>query len=372
MSEDSAHAARHLVLAQSSLQFILATALAEATRLEAGRCRLLFLPDVLDPGLFAGAVDGWSHSPFERIEFITPRRRAGQTARARAASAVHGDIVAALNDFAPTIVTVFNDRQDAGQALLIETARRFPKALRCCAEDGALAYTDFRYRAHGAVTRWRQRLRLGRGWSDVQVLGTHPLVQRYLAIHPELLRPELRGPNVARLPSACLGSAVLQELAGRLCARSGFEAQGVGAGAVLLTLSHASYAERNPDYGVLVRQVVERLLALHLPFFFKYHPREAAADFLGLAGLPAATEVPRTLPVECLYLLAHDRPITVVGGMSTSLLTAGLLMPHARIAALQHASTAGDNWDAALLAALRITPLQDATSLQAYLEAPPA
>jgi hypothetical protein len=358
-----------LILAQSSLQFILATALAEETRIAAGRCRLLFLPDVLDPDLFADAIDGWSRSPFERIEFITPRRRAGQTTKSRAASAVHDDIVAALEDFAPTVVTVFNDRQDAGQTVLIETSRRFPQALRCCAEDGALAYTDFRYRAHSAVTRWRQGLRLGRGWFDVQVLGTHPLVQRYLAIHPELLRPELRGLSVARLPSACLGSAALQELASRLCALSGFEAQSIDAGAVLLTLSHASYAERNPDYNVLVRHIVERLLALGRPFFFKYHPREAAPDFLGLAGLPAAQEVPRTLPVECLYLLAQERALIVVGGMSTSLLTAGLLMPHARIAALQHASNAGDAWDAALLAALRITPLQDAASLQTYLEA---
>jgi hypothetical protein len=367
----AAQTARHLILAQSSLQFILATALAEETRSAGGRCRLLFLPDVLDPGLFARAIDGWSHSPFERIETITPRRRAGQAVKVRAAAAVHRDIVAALVACAPTVVTVFNDRQDAGQTLLIETARRFPQALRRCAEDGALAYTDFRYRAHGALTRWRQRLRMGRGWSDVQVLGTHPLLQRYLALHPERVRAELRGHVVEPLPSAQLGSASLLEFAGRLCQLTAFDTQRVDAGAVLLTLGHASYAARNPDYTTLVRHGVEGLVARRQPFFFKYHPRETAPDPLGLAGLPLAQEVPRTLPVECLYLLARMRPLVVVGGMSTSLLTAGLLMPHARIAALVHASNAGDAWDAALLAALRITPLKDAAALEAYLDAPP-
>jgi hypothetical protein len=123
---------------------------------------------------------------------------------------------------------------------------------------------------------------------------------------------------------------------------------------------------------LLVRSGVERLVARGHAFFFKYHPREAAPDYLGLAGLPLAQEVPRTLPVECLYLLARERPLVVVGGMSTSLLTAGLLMPRARIAALVHASNAGDAWSSALLAALGITQLQDAASLEAYVDARPS
>ena len=171
---------------------------------------------------------------------------------------------------------------------------------------------------------------------------------------------------------AQLGSASLQELAGSFCLLTGFDAQRVGAGAVLLTLGHSSYAERNPDYGVLVRAGVERFVERGRSFFFKYHPREAASDYLGLAALPAAQQVPRTLPVECLYLLAQNRPLVVVGGMSTALLTAGLLMPQARIAALVHASNAGDAWDAALLAALRIAPLHDALALEAYVNTPPA
>jgi hypothetical protein len=64
--------------------------------------------------------------------------------------------------------------------------------------------------------------------------------------------------------------------------------------------------------------------------------------------------VPRTLPVECLYLPLRDRPLQVIGGMSTSLLTAALLMPLARVRVLQHASATGDAWDDALLRALKI------------------
>lgn len=79
-----------------------------------------------------------------------------------------------------------------------------------------------------------------------------------------------------------------------------------------------------------------------------------------------AVEVPRSVPVECVYLLLRDRPLTVIGGMSTSLLTAGLLVPQVRCAALVHASQSGDAWDPRLLDALHITPLVDVADVASY------
>jgi hypothetical protein len=265
-------------------------------------------------------------------------------------------------------VTVFNDRQDAGQTLLIESAKRFPAARRECTEDGAHSYTTFTYRQHGAVTRLRQRWRLGRGWADVRVLGTHPLVQQFNASHPALLRRELRNDKARPFPLHRLGAEAIRRLAACFCECVGFDPQRIPAGAAILTLNHSAYARRNPDYVALVRACVAQLRADAMPYFFKYHPREAAADSLDLRAQGAAGEIARTLPVECLYLRMREQPLLVIGGMSTSLLTAGLLMPHARIAALMHTSGVGDAWDARLLEALQIEPLADATSLAACLQ----
>jgi hypothetical protein len=52
--------------------------------------------------------------------------------------------------------------------------------------------------------------------------------------------------------------------------------------------------------------------------------------------------------------------------MSTTLLTAGLLMPQVRCIALVHASSAGDTWDQRLLDDLRITPLADVAAIDAH------
>lgn len=360
----------HVFLVRSSLQFLLASALAADRQGRTGEpCRMVFVPDVLDPGLFERAAGGWAESPFDRVDVVEARRARG-TGQGRSSAALRRELRAAVAAAAPRSVWVFNDREEAGQTVLAETARRFPHAERLCVEDGSIAYTGFTYRAHRLATRWRQRLRVGRGWHDVRVLGTHPLVQRFVAIHPALLRPELRSRAVDPFPVEALELPALRSLARAICARAGFDPAAVPAGAVLLAANHSSYAERNPDYRALVRACLAGLAAGGRRSFVKYHPREAAPDPFGVLASGVAAEVPRTLPAECLYLGLRDRPLVVVAGMSTSLLTAALLMPQARCAALVHGSAAGDAWDARLLDALHITPLAAASEVAHYLQGP--
>jgi Alpha-2,8-polysialyltransferase (POLYST) len=348
----------HVFVVRSSLQFLLASALAAVARPQPSR--MLFVPDMADPQLFARAKQDWIGSPFERIVWIDPQQRS---------SAVRAELRAGILAAQPLSMTVFNDRDEIGQVALIAAAQRFAQAERRCVEDGALAYTGFTYRAHGSTTRLRQTLRVGRGWHDVRVLGTHPLVQRFIALHPPLLRAELRHRDVQPFPDHALASPALRTLAAALCSQSGFDPAAVHAGATVLTLSHSSYAQRNPDYRGLVETLAAHFAAAPGRLFVKYHPREADADYLGLCAQGRAHEIARSLPVESLYLMLRDRPLNVVGGMSTTLLTAGLLMPRVRCAALMHASTAGDAWDATLLQQLRITPLADAAAIDRFFDA---
>lgn len=329
---------------------------------------MLFLPDVLDPGLFLRA-EGLAESPFDCVVSIEPRRLPGVSTPRRASRAIRRELEAAIVDAQPLTLTVFNDREEAGQCALIATARHFPQAERRCAEDGSLAYTNFSYRAHGVATRLRQKLRMGSAWQDVLVLGTHPLVQQFTAIHPALLREELRHRRVQAFPAQALESPAVRGLAAAMCGIAGFLPQTVPAGSTVLTASHSSYAARNPDYLQLVSACATRLGKQRGRFFVKYHPRETQEDYLGLRAQGVAQEIARSLPIECVYLMLRDRPLTVAGGMSTTLLTAGLLMPQVRCTALVHATSTGDTWDRRLLQELRITPLADAAAIAAYFDA---
>ena len=118
--------------------------------------------------------------------------------------------------------------------------------------------------------------------------------------------------------------------------------------------SHSNYAERNPQYLASVRACLQSLQRSGTPAFVKCHPRQTGPVPLGDAAHGVA-EIARTIPVECLWLLLRDRPVQVIGGMSTSLLTAALLMPQARVRALPNRSGSGDTWGHELLRALRIT-----------------
>jgi hypothetical protein len=360
---------RCLCLVRSSLQFILALALAEHRRTTgSGPTRIVFLPDVLEPDLLEQAVAAIVDPPCEPLVVVRSRRQPGLRDKTRSWRALQRDIADVLVDAQADEVTIFNDREDAGQLTLIETARRFPQALRSCVEDGAHAYRDFKYRAHGLLTRVRQRWRYGPQWSDVRILGTHPLVQRYSAIHPLLLRPELRG-NVVQFPAAQLDSPPLRQFAGTVCRLVGFDPRMMPAQPLLLSVSSSTYARRNPDYAAMMQATVAHLRDTAQPFLFKYHPREPQADYLQLASTPRALEIPRTIPLECVYTLARERPMFVIGGMSTSLMMAVLLVPRASAAALAHATDVGDRWDAAQFAALRITSVSDIGGLAPALAA---
>jgi hypothetical protein len=351
----AAASGRHVFLVRSSLQFLLAAAMAEDLRRTDGRVsRMLFLPDVQDPGLFIDAAARWSDSPFDSVDLIAARRQAGEVHSGRTAAEVRTELRRALTAAWPLSITVFNDREEAGQTLLADAARHHPQARRRCAEDGSRAYTRFTQRGHSLIGSWRQRLRVGPGWADVRVLGTHPLVQEFIALHPTLLRPELRGPRVRALPADALSAVSIRRLASSLCAATGFDPATVPENAALITLNHSAYMRRNPEFAGKVHSCVAELRDAGTPLFVKYHPREADVDPLNLTSSGECREVPRTLPVECVYLPLRDRPLQVIGGMSTSLLTAALLLPLARVRVLQHASASGDVWDDALLRALRI------------------
>lgn len=349
---------RLLLLARSSLQLVLASALAADVQKRLGqRSWLVFLSDVADPDLFRTALDSVEGEPFERVVFVEPRSGDTVMGSGRSGRVVRGELLTLLNEARPGAVAVFNDRQVAGQGLLVDTARVFPSAVRLCVEDGSQAYTRRIYPRNSLWTRWRQRLRFGAGWHTVTVLGTHPLVQQFVAMYPQRLRPELRDRPVQAYPLEQFHSPSVQRLAHALCAAGGLSGHVPDDEATLFVVSHSDYARRNPGY----RELIDACLALsRQPLLFKYHPREQQADYLDLARrFPGARELPRGVPVEALYVLSSASTMRVVAGMSTGLLTARLLMPRSRIVALTHETTTGDAWEPSLMAALDIQPVAD-------------
>ena len=209
----------------------------------------------------------------------------------------------------PAVVADGLQRPRGGRSDGIDGRRAPLPRLSWCAEDGSLAYTGFVYRLPE-----RRTLRLERGWHDVRVLGTHPLVQRFR--QSRLLRPELARagrcrafPAQARHRQPCTSTTAL-------CA--GTAAQSVPPGATVLTLSHSSYAARNPDHRQMVSTWPSSWPAPGR-FFPPVPPARNRADYLVRRAPPPRPH----LPVECLYLMRATGRSPSVGGMSTTLLLRG-------------------------------------------------
>jgi len=359
---------QHLFLARTTLQFILATAMAAERRtMSNATSTMLFIPGIVTPESFSRAIDAWTDTPFARTVVVVPRRQSGPLAGARRRRQIKRAVLDAIAEAPCRSVVVFNDQKDFGQTALIEVAGRFPGAVRQCADDGSLSYSGFSLPPHSLLTRLRQRRRHGPHWADVRVLGTHPLVQQFVALYPEHLRPELRDDRVRPFPLQHLGCDALRQFATASCDQMGYQVPDASEGPILLTVSHSSVAARNPGYLQAMQACVATLVRRSRPFLFKYHPREAEADYLQIRRQTDwASEVPRALPVECLYILASARALNVLAGASSTLLTASFFMPQARRACIVHASDHGDGWDAALLDALRITPVSDADAFASW------
>lgn len=217
---------------------------------------------------------------------------------------------------------VFNDHNDLSQYALSWAARQ---GVACGAiEDGSSFYTDWVVARHDRRWRqWRKRWTFCRHWTALTVPGTHPLLTSRLALRPDLVRDELRG-RCEPLDVDVLRSPALRRLAARLAASCAAQAR-PGAGQWL----EQPVPDRlllAPARGALPEEACTGLGSLA----FKYHPREAEADPLGLRRL--GRELPRHWPVELIYLHWGAVPDEVVGEAgSTVLLTSRLMSPQTRV-----------------------------------------
>ena len=162
---------------------------------------------------------------------------------------------------------------------------------------------------------------------------------------------ELRNGHVLAFPAHALAVARLAAAWLRCCAQAtGFDASGRGGGRHRADAQPFQLCRRaTPNTRAWCRRARDdwttgRAVLRQVP-----PARSRRRTTLGCVSSGMRTEIARSLPIECLYLMLRDRPLNVVGGMSTTLLTAGLLMPQVRCAALVHATPSGDAWDPRLL-----------------------
>lgn len=328
----------HLFLVQTGYHVVLAIGMAEhLRRAGAGPSRLLAVEDFWNAAEFFGALRAWPESPFAEVVSLGvyqrfSDRRSKRVSVRRLCDAVREEIrgreVGGLY--------VFNDRNSFAQVALQEAARRHPGAARIAIEDGLGAYSDQHYRPYNAWRAFLHRWRFGRRWDNLEVLGTHPLVQRIVAHYPEALRPELAARPNERYPTEILADLPLASFAQRLSAALGVDPAGWNAIDVLVSVPGSYVFEFNPDYASRMRAIVVALAAAGLRVAVKYHPRDQTPDYLGVAGAANVQELPRAVQMEFVYLLLDARRRVALGDISNAFVLANKFNPGMRPVMFRH------------------------------------
>ena len=275
---------RHVFLVRSSLQYLMATALAADLR-ERGpqACRMLFMPDMLEPELFLRAAQGWAESPFDRVVFIEPRKRPGSDAPRRESGAIRRRTArsdpgstARVDDRLQRLRGTWPGGADRHRAAI---SRRpcgvAPRTARWPTRTSSIARTAWP-RSCGRSCAWAASGTTCACWARTRwCRNSSPFIRRCCGRSCATAR-------CSPFPAGALESAALRSLAARLCEATGFMPQAVPAGATVLTVSHSSYATRNPEYPDLMRACAKKLVERRGQFFVKYHPRESQAGLPGL------------------------------------------------------------------------------------------
>ena len=236
-------------------------------------------------------------------------------------------------------VFVFTDLTPELQLLCRRARAR--GALTFCAEDGGAAYSS-----QSAAAPWRRHwqriVRFGPWVQNVAASGSSRHVQTCLALHAELVRPELQRKPVWPLQPTGLPDLLSASWIGGFLTHYGVSRDTLVCDE-LYAPARTRTALARERLRVRLREEIRAAREAGRDCIVKYHPRERE-DFIGAAELGARL-LPAAIPAELVYLASGARLSRVIGDAGTTLLTARWLVPQAHaVSALELAGRGDDAW----------------------------
>jgi hypothetical protein len=223
-------------------------------------------------------------------------------------------------------------------------AKRLRHGTRCVhVEDGSAAYVDSLPEKAQAFPLMRRliktiirRLHHGSWWQKVEVLGTSRWIDGGVFSFPDLVRPELRRYPGGHLSPTIFHGSGIEALATEYAARFGLQRETIERVEVLVALAASTSAKRIPGYETTMAELCNALSGAGVRVCVKHHPREQDPGFFGIGPGDNLQVLPKEIPFEILLLLIRKPDITVVGDISTAMMSTRWLLPESRILAIRH------------------------------------
>ncbi|MGK2913434.1 MAG: hypothetical protein ACSLE5_03085 [Porticoccaceae bacterium] len=324
----------NLIVVSTFYHLLLACLVARDPRFS-GRSVLVMNAEREQMAALCNPLKGALDSPFSDIRvlpIVSGSKLAGERAR--------GQWLAQLDDaLRPARVIIFTDLRPDNQLLCRRAEAR--GAATFCGEDGGSAYSS-RSWAVPWRRHWQRLLCFGPWLENRAAAGNSRHVQTFLALYPELVRPELQRKPLWPLDRSALPDLLSLSWIDRFLAH--FQ---VSQDVLACDELYVPTSSRATGAGERLRRVLgEEIRAARASgrdCVVKYHPREPD-DFLGAAALGARL-LPAAIPVELIYQASAGRLRRVVGDTGTTLLSARWLAPQAQaLSVLHHVEGLSDPW----------------------------
>jgi hypothetical protein len=226
------------------------------------------------------------------------------------------------------------DQKAEGQALFYFAKKR-NKATQCFyIEDGSGVYSEEVSKRKNFFKFILAKLFYGSWWRDKEVLGSSQWIDKLIAIFPQFVRDELKDKDIIPIKKEDILRLKKEEPFLNYLRLLNINLHKLQQIDILLLINHSNSAKRYPKYKGVIEKFFKIIKTQKLRLAVKYHPREPLEDFLSVSNREKITVLPREFPIELFYIIKPASLKFVIGGISTSLLTAKWLMDYCKVISL--------------------------------------
>ncbi|NRA42623.1 MAG: hypothetical protein HRU21_10010 [Pseudomonadales bacterium] len=327
------HSSNHLFFVSTPLHLLVSIAIIDTENIQ--QAALIFIDQVPEKdNIYAEILDNWEQSPFCSIQ-IFYRSMRGNINKFLQRKKIFKQLANFIESYRPSHIYVGNDRRIEFQyAMQLATVKGLaPHGYYL--DEGTFTYVG-RSASFRFSDRWLdnglKKLSYGWWWKHPATVGASAWIKTIYASYPDQIHPLLATKNVRHLNqqywSASRLKTFCQLLLDRYAANIDFSNFDL-----IMTLPHESIMQSNPSYAQQCRDYLSTKISQGLRIAVKYHPRDQHIDGLQLAKLETVTILPALIPFEAMLPMLKPS-VTIVGDVSTALITAKLLRADAQVQAI--------------------------------------
>lgn len=231
-----------------------------------------------------------------------------------------------LNKYSVDTVYTCHDGRAESQALLYYAKKSNKDSRAVYIEDGSAVYNSHAFENRSIFKFLLGKIFYGRWLQNIRVLGTSSWIDQVIAVFPDLIRPELKRKEIIPLEREDFLKIGEDEVFSGYIESLDGEIDKLQQSDLLLISPHSKFIKEYPKYKEVINEIFRIIKSKKLKIAIKYHPREPLEDFLSVREIKDAVILPKSIPLELLYISNKRLPNFIIGDVSTALLTAKWLL----------------------------------------------